>query len=157
VYRILSELPRMTSGKVSREALHALVADEDRGARRPSTEREARVMALWSRILGRPIEDVEADLIALGAQSLDVIRFVALAQEEMSMTIPSAVILQRPTVAAIAAWTELPAAPGPDAAAGDIDGVLEEDEDLLRSVETLTPEEVQEELARVARGRAPTQ
>jgi nonribosomal peptide synthetase CepK len=77
---VLNELPRNPAGKIDRAALISQlegVADEGRAAEAMSPQEET-LASIWTQILGRPINNREANFFALGGNSLLAMRLVAL-------------------------------------------------------------------------------
>ncbi|MNP49220.1 Linear gramicidin synthase subunit B [compost metagenome] len=77
---VLDELPRNPAGKVDRAALIAQLGDvmEEGGTPEAMTPQEETLALIWAQILGRPIENREANFFALGGNSLLAMRLVAL-------------------------------------------------------------------------------
>lgn len=77
---VLDELPRNPAGKVDRAALIELLGEvTDEGAAAEAMSPQEETLALiWAQILGRPINNREANFFALGGNSLLAMRLVAL-------------------------------------------------------------------------------
>ncbi len=77
---VLDELPRNPAGKVDRAALIALLGEviDEVGAAEAMSPQEETLALIWAQILGRPIDNREANFFALGGNSLLAMRLVAL-------------------------------------------------------------------------------
>jgi amino acid adenylation domain-containing protein len=77
---VLDELPRNPAGKVDRAALITQLAEvtDEGAAAEAMTPHEETLALIWAQILGRPIENREANFFALGGNSLLAMRLVAL-------------------------------------------------------------------------------
>lgn len=93
-------LPLSPNGKIDRRALR----DADVGCDDPPSlasaagALEARVLRVWTSVLGTPCEDVDADFFALGGGSFDVMRVMA----ELAPGLPPMELLRHPTARALA-------------------------------------------------------
>ncbi|KAK5076780.1 hypothetical protein LTS08_005951 [Lithohypha guttulata] len=111
----ISQIPTTVSGKTDRKQLQAIAASLSRrqlaGWRtqtkavtksRSLSEREDKILGLWSRILGN-LTDVspEDNFFALGGDSLKAMRLVALAREQR-LSLTMATIFAHPTLEALA-------------------------------------------------------
>jgi amino acid adenylation domain-containing protein len=116
VFAALPELPRTATGKLDRRALSNL--DPGRGAEAPyvapRTAVEERLAALWRDVLGVERVGVHDSFFALGGDSIQSVRIAARARQA-GLPVGARDLLERPTVAALAAG--LPAAPQVPAAA----------------------------------------
>lgn len=101
-YALLSILPRTPHGKIDRLSLAGapttVVAGQNLVA--PRTPEEARVAALWSRLLGRADIGVTEDFLELGGHSLVLTRLAAELDGEFGVQVKLADLWQRRTVAA---------------------------------------------------------
>jgi non-ribosomal peptide synthase protein (TIGR01720 family) len=117
---VMDEFPRTADGRVDEAALPALADDEDpeplaAGAIPPRTADELRLARIWERALGLRSVDVRASFFELGGDSLLAIRVIDEATRALGREVPMAVLLQEPTIEAMAAalraepadWTPL--------------------------------------------------
>ncbi|MDF3241650.1 non-ribosomal peptide synthetase [Pseudomonas veronii] len=77
---VLDELPSNPAGKVDRAALIAQLGEvtDEGGAAEAMSPQEETLALIWAQILGRPIDNREANFFALGGNSLLAMRLVAL-------------------------------------------------------------------------------
>lgn len=77
---VLDELPRNPAGKVDRATLIAQLGEvtDEGGAAEAMNPQEETLALIWAQILGRPIDNREANFFALGGNSLLAMRLVAL-------------------------------------------------------------------------------
>jgi amino acid adenylation domain-containing protein len=103
VFVALEKLPVTGSGKVDRRALPAPDA-VPAGAlyAAPRTPTEEVLATVWAEVLGVERVGVWDDFFALGGHSLLATRAVARAQAALGVELPLRVVLERPTVAALA-------------------------------------------------------
>ncbi|WP_218019875.1 phosphopantetheine-binding protein, partial [Rhodococcoides yunnanense] len=73
---ILSELPRLSSGKVDRSSLPVL-SDNDVQVRGPSTDMERLLVEAVSEILGHVVVDLDSSFLSAGGDSLIAIRVIS--------------------------------------------------------------------------------
>ncbi|MFJ9952355.1 AMP-binding protein [Kitasatospora sp. NPDC091207] len=110
---VTDRLPRNPSGKVLKHELRARFAEAaDRPAgpgTPPATDREVALAALWRRVLGRPVHAVEDEFFALGGDSFRAVQLAAAISAEFGVTAGTALVFERPSLRAQAAW--LTAAP----------------------------------------------
>nr|WP_276599757.1 non-ribosomal peptide synthase/polyketide synthase [Nannocystis sp. SCPEA4] len=115
----LDALPLNPNGKVDRKALPS--PEATRGADEtfvaPRTEVERALVAIWEELLEvRPI-GIDDDFFALGGHSLLAVRVVSAVKARLGLGLTLATLLQRPTVAALAALlAEIETRPAPVAA-----------------------------------------
>jgi aspartate racemase len=135
-FRSLERLPMTPHGKVDRLALPAPDrARSDAGeyvAARTSTERE--ISRIWSSVLGIDRIGVHDTFFALGGHSLAATKVAARMSEAFGVDLPLAVIFRKPTIAALAATLEYPAAAAPAV------------EQLLAEIERISDDEAREHL-----------
>ncbi|MDX9706722.1 MAG: AMP-binding protein, partial [Azospira sp.] len=101
----MSSLPMTASGKVDRRNLPLpTVGDGCRvGGRAPAGEIEEKLCALWTQLLGRSVDDVDADFFELGGHSVLGIRLVSLIEKHFGRRLSLSALFKAPTVAALAA------------------------------------------------------
>ncbi|MBC2656612.1 non-ribosomal peptide synthetase [Pseudomonas sp. MSSRFD41] len=98
----LDALPRSPAGKVDRTALLERLKAEQAGApAAPMNGREEALALLWSQILGRPVEDRDANFFALGGNSLLAMRLVAL-MKRSGFQVPLKRLFSAPTLSQMA-------------------------------------------------------
>ena len=98
---VVGVLPTLPTGKVDREALARLCAVGVSG-RAPGTERERQVCEVWSELLERPINDVDADFFQVGGHSLLAARAVGALRRVTGLPLSVRDLLGDPTPAALA-------------------------------------------------------
>ncbi len=107
VFIVLDELPLTPNGKVDKKALMALDVTElaDSGYVTPTSDTEQTLCAIWGEILSKPAQDISvtANLFALGAHSLSVVRAVAEITKQLSLTISIQAVFVHPDIRALAA------------------------------------------------------
>ncbi|MCY1065249.1 non-ribosomal peptide synthase/polyketide synthase [Nannocystis sp. RBIL2] len=101
----LDALPLNPNGKVDRKALPS--PETTRGAAEtfiaPRTDLERGLVAIWEELLeARPI-GIDDDFFALGGHSLLAVRVVSAVKARLGLGLTLATLLQRPTIAALAA------------------------------------------------------
>lgn len=101
----MSSLPMTASGKVDRRNLPLPTAGGGRQTRKraPAGEIEEKLCALWAQLLGRPVDDVDADFFELGGHSVLGIRLVSLIEKSFGRRLSLSALFKAPTVAALAA------------------------------------------------------
>lgn len=99
-------LPTLPAGKVDRTALAEATAARAVTGRAPSTVLERRICRVWSALLGRPVEDVDAGFFQLGGHSLLAARAMAALREETGLPLSMRHLLANPTAAGLAAQIE---------------------------------------------------
>jgi amino acid adenylation domain-containing protein/non-ribosomal peptide synthase protein (TIGR01720 family) len=109
---LLEEMPLTATGKINRRALPEPQRERSSGGAyvAPRSEREARLAAIWSEVLGVPEVGVEDNFFELGGDSILSIQVVSRAQRE-SLRLTPRQVFQHPTVAELAAVAEDAAAP----------------------------------------------
>jgi hypothetical protein len=81
------------------------------GAGVPATRAQARLGALWARVLGARDVRPDDEFFARGGDSLAATRLTALVAAEFGVRMPAAVVFERPRLADQAGWLERAAAP----------------------------------------------
>jgi len=99
-----SGIPRTAGRKPDLAALRAMHAPVVASAvpSPPADALEARIAAIFRRLLGRPVADAAADFYALGGHSLLAMRLVASVRHELGVPLTIADFLARPTIAGVA-------------------------------------------------------
>ncbi|MFJ7906673.1 AMP-binding protein [Kitasatospora sp. NPDC096204] len=128
---VLDSLPRNPSGKVVKHRLRTAFQEAAPAAgRAPETERELTLAGLWRTVLGRPVHAVEDEFFALGGDSFRAVQLAAAISAEFGVTARTALVFERPSLRAQAAWLErAEAAPAPPAVESGT-----EESDFLRSL-----------------------
>jgi amino acid adenylation domain-containing protein len=100
---LLTRLPLTPSGKLDRDVLPPPAATPARASRRaPADELEARLLALWSAVLGRKDIGPDDNFFDLGGQSLLAMRLVARAAAALGTELTLRDLFEAPTAAALA-------------------------------------------------------
>ncbi|MFC7844882.1 amino acid adenylation domain-containing protein [Streptomyces sp. NPDC057382] len=107
---LLDRLPLMPNGKLDRAALPE---PEFTGApyREPRTPREKALAELFAEVLDVQRVGLDDGFFTLGGHSLLATRLISRARAELGIEIPIRQVFDKPTVAALAAWSEESAAP----------------------------------------------
>ncbi|HEU0299899.1 MAG TPA: amino acid adenylation domain-containing protein, partial [Longimicrobium sp.] len=107
VFAWTDALPRTTSGKLDRRALPEVDAGAD-GAEfvPPGPGLEARMAAVWQEVLGVDRVGAHDDFFDLGGQSILATRLVARLRGELGIDVPVGMLMQAPTVEALARAVE---------------------------------------------------
>ncbi|MFF8805510.1 AMP-binding protein [Streptomyces omiyaensis] len=116
---LADDLPRNPSGKVVKHRLRPLFeapAEPAGPAVAPATPTELRLAELWRRLLGRPVTDVAAEFFALGGDSFRAVQLATGIGEEFGIRAGTAVVFERPSLRAQAAWVDHPDRRSPAAA-----------------------------------------
>ncbi|GAB2820838.1 hypothetical protein GCM10027176_26530 [Actinoallomurus bryophytorum] len=105
--RFTESLPYNAAGKVVKGELRAMLA---LGARRdgpvPESPTETTLARLWTRLLGGGRVSTADDFFALGGDSMRAAQLATLAGEAFGLSIPSALVFDRPDLAGQAAWID---------------------------------------------------
>jgi acyl carrier protein len=98
-------LPRTGSGKVDRRALPKPEAAEEirRPRREPATGTERAVAEVWALLLRHDRFDADTNFFVAGGDSLMLLAVIEALRERFEMDIPVRVLIDRPTVAGLAA------------------------------------------------------
>lgn len=106
----LERLPTGAAGKVDRFSLPS-PPPPSAGLVPPVGELEARLVALWARVLERPVGPLD-DFFELGGDSLAAAEIAAAIEELTGVEMPTSALLETPTVRQLAARVCSPAAAG---------------------------------------------
>ncbi len=100
----LERLPVTSSGKVDRMSLPSPIQARRAGktCRAPSGAVEKRLAGLWAQLLGRSIDDAEADFFELGGHSLLGIRLISLIEAACGQRLSLSQLFRSPTIAGLA-------------------------------------------------------
>ncbi|MFD4656915.1 AMP-binding protein [Kitasatospora sp. NPDC058444] len=134
---VVDSLPRNPSGKVLKHRLRtAFEEPAPVSGRAPETERELALAALWRAVLGRPVRAVEDEFFALGGDSFRAVQLAAAISAEFGVAARTALVFERPSLRAQAAWLErAEAAPtGPAEKSGAEESDREDGSDFLREL-----------------------
>jgi amino acid adenylation domain-containing protein/non-ribosomal peptide synthase protein (TIGR01720 family) len=110
VWMELDALPLNANGKLDRLALPSPNGDRpdlDIAYAEPSTETEREIAAIWSQLLGIDAIGLHDNFFALGGHSLLATQAVARVRDRLDVDMPVRVMFERPTVSALAEWTDL--------------------------------------------------
>ncbi|MEQ4724230.1 amino acid adenylation domain-containing protein [Nonomuraea sp. B19D2] len=101
----ITELPRNATGKIDRERLAVLPLRDDHRAAPvpPRDDLEGRIAAVWQRVLRADRVGVHDDFYDLGGNSLLAVRLAARLSQALDSTVSVADVLQRRTIAELAA------------------------------------------------------
>ncbi|MED7953784.1 AMP-binding protein [Streptomyces sp. BE303] len=108
---VTDRLPRNPSGKVVKHELRARFeepAADDPAApgTPPATDRETALAALWRKVLGRQVRAVEDEFFALGGDSFRAVQLAAAITAEFGVAASTALVFERPSLRAQAAWLD---------------------------------------------------
>jgi thioesterase domain-containing protein len=98
---VLDALPLTINGKVDRRALPDVRVSA--GAVAPRDHYEALLQTVWQDVMGIASIGVEDDFFALGGHSLLAMRLIAACGEVVGASLPLRLVLEGPTIAAMAA------------------------------------------------------
>jgi thioesterase domain-containing protein len=99
----LERVPLSPNGKVDRRALPEPARPAAGARRAPRDEYELRLARVWERVLGGGPVGVDDDFWERGGHSLKAVQLQAAVRAEFGRTLPLALLVQRPTVAQMAA------------------------------------------------------
>ncbi|HSG40643.1 MAG TPA: ATP-binding cassette domain-containing protein, partial [Thermoanaerobaculia bacterium] len=116
-FALLEAMPLNANGKVDRHALPEPELAAAEGALPPRSDTERRLARLWEDLLAvRPV-GARDSFFDLGGHSLLAVRLMRAVQAEFGIELPLSLLFEAPTVEALAAALDRPAAAGGDAAA----------------------------------------
>ena len=121
-FRFLTRIPLTTSGKIDRRAIPAFEPPAIQGRDAPRTDAEIRVAALWSSLLKREVQDIDARFGDLGEHSLMVVKLAYRFRQDLGVDPGYRALLQANTIRAQARLldgelTDTPAKAAPDSLA----------------------------------------
>jgi acyl carrier protein len=103
----LDAMPTTPLGKTDRIALRAVAAETRPPVAAPPLQAsgiESDIVAIWAQILDRADIGVDQDFFELGGDSLMVMQVAPAIQRRFEIELPLAVLFERPTVRALAAY-----------------------------------------------------
>jgi amino acid adenylation domain-containing protein len=106
----LHELPKITSGKLNRQALPAPPATRpelDVEYQPPRNETEAAIAGVWSEVLGLDEIGIYDEFLQLGGHSLLAIQIALGVEERLDIDLPPQWFLETPTIAELASRLQL--------------------------------------------------
>lgn len=118
----LDALPRNTSGKTDRAALHELMSPataEPGGGWQPESEEAAVVARAWADVLGVPVRSGEDTFFDAGGHSLGAMRLVARLRADLDRDVRIEDVLRARTVDGLAAALVTAAPTGPELTRGN--------------------------------------
>lgn len=120
---LVDRLPKNPTGKVVKHLLRPLfdAPVEAAAVVAPSSPTELRLAAIWRRLLGRAVADVSAEFFALGGDSFRAVQLAAALDAEFGVRAGTALIFERPSLRAQAAWLDAREAVGGATVAGATD------------------------------------
>jgi amino acid adenylation domain-containing protein len=101
----LDRLPVTASGKIDRMSLPSPIQAptvDDRLRRTPCGPVEEKLASIWAQLLGRPIEDAEADFFEQGGHSVLGIRLISLIEKAFGRRLSLSRLFKSPTIAGLA-------------------------------------------------------
>ena len=105
VFVFVDEIPLTRNGKVDREALLALkgrLAGPDASYRKPRTQTERDIAAVWRSVLGVERVGLDQNFFDLGGHSLLMVELSRVLRRELGRDIPIVTLFQYPTVELLA-------------------------------------------------------
>lgn len=105
VFIDVEELPLTSNGKVDRRALPDPPEERAAGSagRPPRTDAEKKIAAIWKDVLGLADVGADASFFDLGGHSVLAAKVFARIERELGVRMPLAVLVEAPTIAALAA------------------------------------------------------
>ena len=102
-YVLLSDLPRMSNGKIDRQALpDPNLIQREESLQAPSTPVEELLISIWSQLLGHKQVGVHDNFFELGGDSLLVTQLVTRLRQVFGVRVPLRTAFDNPTVAMLA-------------------------------------------------------
>lgn len=100
----LEHLPVTSSGKIDRMSLPSPIQPRqaEKPCRAPSGPVEEKLAGLWAQLLGRPIDDAEADFFEQGGHSVLGIRLISLIEKAFGRRLSLSQLFRSPTIAGLA-------------------------------------------------------
>jgi amino acid adenylation domain-containing protein len=99
-------LPKGGAAKVQRRTLAELaakrIADLPRASARPREQVELALMKIWREELGLDGVGADEDFFALGGTSLDAMRILSRARDDLGIEVPVSLLLEEPTISGLA-------------------------------------------------------
>ncbi len=96
----MTRFPLTPSGKISRNNLPLPTFDvPTHSARAPQGKTELLIANIWSELLGRNIQDAEADFFTLGGHSILGVRLISSLEAEFNRRLPLSAIFMNPSIA----------------------------------------------------------
>ncbi|MCB9278599.1 MAG: amino acid adenylation domain-containing protein [Lewinellaceae bacterium] len=104
--RILERFPLNSNGKIDRKALLALPVLARPGGefRRPETDLQRRIAAIWKELLGHDRFGIEEKFFAVGGDSIKVIRLVALIRDTLGLKLRARTVFRHQTIEQLATY-----------------------------------------------------
>jgi len=126
---VLAELPLSPSGKVDRNALPAPMLEGQAEAEfvPPTTETQQRLGAIWAEVLGVPRVGLQDDFFDLGGHSILATRVASRVRRDFAVEVPLRMMFVKRTLEQLAEEVDGRLTAVSVAAAGDGDGVYEEE------------------------------
>ena len=102
-YVLLSDLPRMSNGKIDRQALpDPNLIQREESLQAPSTPVEELLISIWSQLLGQKQVGVHDNFFELGGDSLLVTQLVTRLRQVFDVRVPLRTAFDNPTVVMLA-------------------------------------------------------
>ena len=100
----LEHLPVTSSGKIDRMSLPSPIQarQAEKSCRAPAGPVEEKLAGLWAQLLGRPIDDAEADFFEQGGHSVLGIRQISLIEKAFGRRLSLSQLFRSPTIAGLA-------------------------------------------------------
>jgi len=132
---LMEALPVTVNGKVDRQALPdppAARPDQAAGFVPPRTDRERALAAIWCDLLGRTDVGLFDNFFDLGGHSLLMVRLQSAVRERLGRDLPVVDLFAHPTVSALAAALDEPAAAARVAGPAGVDDRAARQREALR-------------------------
>jgi amino acid adenylation domain-containing protein len=101
----LTDLPRLTSGKLDRRSLPApagMAPERNTKATEPRNSNERQLVKIWQELLGVERVGIQDDFFDLGGHSLLAIRLFAMIEQRLGKRLPIALLFEHSTIAQLA-------------------------------------------------------